>query len=352
MINLGVIGFGGRGQLLSSVCAVFKEIKLTAIADINEAARNTAVAQFPTVSVFDNHRSMLDSGKVNAVLIETPPSVHAVCSCDALARDIHVLSDVPAVYEIDEAKTLWEVGKTSKATFAFGATTNYWGYVEACLDLKKKGLLGDPYYCEAEYVSNLRELAEMTPWRKHFAPIRYCTHSLGPILKWIDEDFVAVSCFDTGGHITGDLEDHDAMVAIFRTKSNVVAKVLTSFVNNHPVHFHRYVCYGTKGYFEERYPAEGHGSQVLFSTQEVYGMNELVRLPVSENRPDMAIPPGVGGHGGADYLMIKDFVETITDGKHLAIDIREALRMTLPGTYAIKSAEAGGALTPIHYPWE
>jgi predicted dehydrogenase len=351
MINLGVIGYGGRSQSLISVCATFNEIKLAAIADTSEAARQAIATHFPDVPVFDNHLAMLDSGKVNAVLVESPPSTHAACSCDALARGIHVLSDVPAVYEIEEAKQLWEAGQASKAIFAFGATTNYWGYVQTCLDLINNDLLGKPYYCEAEYVSDIRDLAEITRWRKHFASIRYCTHSLGPVLKWVGEELVAVSCFDTGGHISGDPEDHDAMVAIFRTKSNVVVKVLTSFVTNHPIHFHRYTCHGTKGYFEESYPAEGHGSQVLFSTREIYGMNGLIRLPVSEGRPEIAAPAEVGGHGGADYLMIKDFVETITTGKRPGVDMREALMMTLPGTYAIKSAAAGGALTTIHYPW-
>ena len=351
-VELGVIGYGFRSNVLIGACAVFDDIHLAAITDLNPAARERAASDFPQAAVFDDYIAMLDSGKVNAVLIETPPSTHAACAIEALRRDIHVLCDVPAVHEIEEAQALWDAGQASKAVYSFGATTNFWGYVDTCLDLKNKGLLGKPFYCEAEYVADLTFLLEATPWRKHYEPIRYCTHSLGPVLKWVDEDLAEVSCFDTGGQINGDPQDHDAMVALFKTKSNVVVKLLTSFGNSHPLQFHRYVCHGTKGYFEKTYSPVGGETQVLFSTKEIYGMHGLTPLPVAESRPELAGAPGVGEHGGADYMMVKDFVEAIAGVKPPAVDMREALRMTLPGIYAWESAKAGGAVTAIKYPWD
>jgi predicted dehydrogenase len=295
---------------------------------------------------------MLDSGAVDAVLVESPPITHAECSIEALNRGIHVLSDVPAVHSIDEAQALWDAAQRSSAVYSFGATTNFWAYVDSCLDMKRKGLLGEPFYLEAEYVADLGNLPEITPWRKHYEPIRYCTHSLGPLLKWIEEDLTEVSCFSTGSHVHADPKEDDAMVAIFRTKSGVVVKLLTCFVNAHPAPFHRYVCHGTKGYFEKTQPLAGGECQVLCSTDEVYGMRGLMNLPVTESRPELAGAPGVGEHGGADYLMIKDFLAAIAGEKEPTVNLREALRMSLPGLYALRSARAGGELTRISYPWE
>ena len=349
--ELGVIGYGIRSNVLMGACASFEGIRLSAIADLGAAARDRAARDYPEMAQFEDYRAMLDSGKVSAVLIETPPSTHAECAIEALKRGIHVLCDVPAVHEIDEAQALWDAGEASKAVYSFGATTNFWGYVDTCLDLKNKGMLGKPFYCEAEYVADLGDLVVTTPWRKHYEPIRYCTHSLGPILRWVDEDLAEVSCFDTGGQTTGDAGDHDAMVAIFRTESNVVVKLLTSFCNSHPAPFHRYVCHGTKGYFEKTHSLADGESQVLFSTKEVYGMHGLTRLPVTESRPELAGAPGVGEHGGADYSMVKDFIEAIQGVKPPTVNMREALRMTLPGLFALESAKAGGALTTVRYPW-
>jgi len=351
VVNIGVIGYGIRSGVLIGALGAFEDARLAAVADTNPVARDRASAEHPEIAVFDDYEAMLDSGEVNAVLVETPPATHAACSIEALNRGIHVLSDVPAVHEIPEAQALWDAGKKSKAIYSFGATTNFWAYVDSCLDMKKKGLLGEPFYCEAEYVADLGDLPEITPWRKNYEPIRYCTHSLGPLLKWIDEDLAEISCFSTGSHIHGDPKEDDAMVAIFRTKSGVVVKLLTCFTNSHPAPFHRYVCHGTKGYFEKTQPLAGGECQVLWSTKAVYGMHGLMNLPVTESRPELGGAPGVGEHGGADYLMIKDFLAAIAGEKSPEVDMREALRMTLPGLYALESARAGGALTKVVYPW-
>ncbi|GAG43754.1 unnamed protein product, partial [marine sediment metagenome] len=166
----------------------------------------------------------------------------------ALRRNIHTFSEIPLVCSVEQAEELWQADEQSEALFMTGANANFWGFVEAAVDLKNKGLLGEPYYAEAEYVHDIRFMFEQSPWRRTLEPIRYCTHSLGPVLRWIDEDLASVSCFDTGGHVRGAADEHDAMVAHFRTPSNVVVRLLTSFINNAPAE-HQYRLFGTKGYF-------------------------------------------------------------------------------------------------------
>lgn len=351
-VRLGVIGYGIRSHALLAAAGAFEEFNVAAIADPSPAARSAAENDYPKARVFDDCVRMLDSGVVDAVLVESPPSTHAECSIQALNRGIHVLSDVPAVHEIPEADALWKAAAASRAVYSFGATTNWWGFVDTCADLKAKGLVGKPVYCEAEYVADLGDLPEVTPWRKHYEPIRYCTHSLGPILKWVDEDLAEVACFDTGSQIHGDPGDHDAMVAIYKTASGTVVKLLTSFINSHPAPFHRYVLYGTNGYFEKTQPFAGGGSQVLCSSKGIYGTHGLIQLPIAESRPELAAAPGIGEHGGADYCMLRDFVDAIATGGAPTVDLRQALRMTLPGLYALESARQGGKLVRVRYPWD
>jgi len=351
-IRLGVIGLG-RGRHLFTWCGELPGVRLAAVCDADPAARERAHADFPSVAVFADHERMLDAGLVDAVLVETPPHVHAACAVAALERNVHVLSDCPAVHDLAEAEPLWRAAQASRAVYMFGENCNYWAFVETGLDLKRKGLLGEPFYLEAEYVHDLGDLVVRTPWRKGYEPIRYCTHSLGPVLKWLDEDLVSVSCFDTGSHVQNDPRDHDAMVALFRTRSDVVVKVLTTFINCHPKCYHRFVYHGTKGYFERTSPVgNGPDSQLtLFHTREVYGIHggKLVELPVGEPRPEAG--HGGGGHGGADVAMLRDFIATVREGRPSPIDVRQALRMTLPGLYALESARRGGELTEIRYPW-
>ena len=79
-------------------------------------------------------------------------------------------------------------------------------------------------------------------------------------------------------------------------------------------------------------------------------MDELTSLPVSEKRPELKHLSDLQGHGTADYAMLADFAAAI-GGKPCAIDIKEGLKMTLPGLYALESSKQGGRMLEISYPW-
>lgn len=350
-ISIGIIGYGFRGRVLRGACRAVDRLKIAAVVETDAAARDNAVREVEGVRLFERPEEMFASGLVDAVLVETPPETHTSLCAAALDRGLHVMSDVPAVNETSEAAALWEAARRAKSVYAFGATTNFWGFVETCADLIRQGAFGKPFYAEAEYVADIGWLTALTPWRKHFAPIRYCTHSLGPILRWIGEELREVACFSTGSRHTGDPGDDDAMAALFRTREGTVVKLLTSFITSHPAPFHRYVLYGTAGYFEKTQPLAGGESQVLFSSRKTYGMHRLTKLPVAEARPEFQAA-GVGEHGGADYVMLTNFADAIEGKAVPAVGIKDALRMTLPGLYALDSARHGGRLTKIAYPWD
>ena len=240
-----------------------------------------------------------------------------------------------------------------------GANVNMAGWIETALDLKKRGLLGNPYYVEAAYLHDMRHYWEQTPWRKTFEPILYCTHSLGPALKLIDEDLEWVSCFDTGSHATGEPGVHDAMTAIFRTKSNVVVRLLVSFCHNAPIGCqHNYRFFTDKGALERTLSyrtfqsIERAGNQrTLFYSKKLYGYQNWIELPIDTTRPEY-VDKKDSGHGGLDYAMMDVFFKAVRTGGPSPISLREGLRMTLPGIYAAASARKGGELTRIIYPWD
>lgn len=350
-INLGIAGYGIRSRVLAAACEAVPELRIAAVAERRTESRKLAAADHPEAALFENYEEMLDSGLIDAVLIETPPDTHAPFATAALERDIHVMCDVPAIHSLSEAGILWEAANARAAVYCFGATTNFWAFVDTALDMKRQGLLGDPVHCEAEYVADLGDLVNVTPWRKHYEPIRYCTHSLGPLLKWIEQDLTAVSCFSTGSRTNEDPDEHDAMTALFRTAGNTTVKVLISFVNCHPVPYHRYSYLGTRGYFERTQPMADGQPQMLFSTRALYGMHQLTPVAVRESRPELAGAPGVGEHGGADYVMLRNFADAIAGEAAPAAGIREALAMSIPGLVALDSANDGGKLKEINYPW-
>lgn len=350
-IRLGVVGFGRRGRSLFGLATHSLGVEAAAVCDSAEANLRAAEQAYPEAVLFSEFDRMLEQVKLDALLVETPATFHAELCAKALARDINVMSDVPAVATLEEAHKLWRAQQASRAFYMLGANPNLWGFVEAAVELLEQGKLGKPYYMEAEYIHDIRSLFESTPWRKTYVSIRYCTHSLGPLLRLIDEDLEWVSCHDTGSHINQQDGQHDAMAAIFRSRSNVVVRLLTSFINNYPGCGHAYRVYGTKGYFERRPGCEGVGpAKTLYYSTECHEKKALYEIPVGETPKEFG-KQIASGHGGADHALLQRFFKAIRDGLPSPIPLREGLRMTLPGIAAVESARLGGQLTKIRYPW-
>lgn len=342
-IRLGVVGYGRRGaSLFDLAMKSFEGIEPVAVCDLGESNRAAVKAKYPAIASCVDFNGM---PALDAVIVATPANLHAKLCSQALLRNIHVLSEIPAVATVEEAGELWLAQKRSNAIYMAGANPNMWGFVDAAAGLIKNGLLGRPYYMEAEYIHDVRHLFEETPWRRTYESIRYCTHSLGPLLRLMDEDLEWVSCFGTGSHVNNEPGQNDAMTAIFRTRGNVVIRLLVSFINEFPGMAHEYRIFGTRGYFERRC-----GKTRFYSTV-AHEEKKLMDLQADE------MPQGLEGvadakdHGGADYALLKKFFEAIRNHLPSPIPLGEGLRMTLPGIFAAESARANGRLTRILYPW-
>ena len=364
-IRLGVVGIGHRGRHMFSLAAEnFKNVIGVAACDLHEefwtkpqafpANEKISMSErFPKVKFYSDYRKMLDEAKLDAVFVETPANIHAEFCAIALERNISVLSDVPFADSLEDAVLLWDTAAKSKAMFMSGANPNEWGFVEALVDLHKQGLLGRPYYMEAEYIHDVREYYKHTPWRASGRmPIRYCTHSLGPLLRILDEDLRRVSCVSTGSQIEPEsaVKFHDHMSAHFTTESNVVLRLTISTRNNARIGAHSYRVFGTEGYFE-RFSGRGKiPAATFFNSNKLYGTRQLTELPVDMPRFEFE-NSGATGHGGADYALCRRFFRALV-GEDEAITLREGLRMSLPGIFAAESARRGGELVTIMYPWE
>jgi len=354
-INLGIVGFGGRGKSMFALAVDnFEGVNPAAICDNNDALFDVAQEKYPQTPTFTDFDEMIANTELDAVIVETPANDHAVYCVKVLENNIHVMSDIPCVYQLEEVEPLWLAEKKSKSIFMTGANPNCLGFIDKAVELKNSGLLGEPYYLEAEYVHELGDLFEITPWRQKLTPIQYCTHSLGPLLRLIDEDLKWVSCFGTGPHIRNFKGNHDAMVAIFKTRSNIVLRLLISFSNNFKGGTHSYRIFGTKGCFERTAHRGDHQpAKTLFNSIDIDN-NKINELPIQAMREEYLDNPkaAAAGHDGTDYALMDNFFKAIrSDGKS-PITLKEGLRMSLPGIFAAKSAENGGVLTELKYPWD
>ena len=367
-IRFGVVGLGHRGRLMARLAAeAFPCTKFVAACDVDPLLWTETQwhedkplkERFPDIAFYTDYAEMLAKNQLDLVLVETGADVHADFCIKALAKNINVFSDIPSVATLDEAKRLWQAEQSSQAHLMTGANPNEWGFANTLVDLYNKGLLGEPYYMEAEYIHATRAkpaenpLLVHSPWRKTLPPIRYCTHSLGPLLRIIKEVLRYAICVGTGVHVNPESQKDDMQAALFQTESGVTIRLLRNGACRAFIGHHSYRVFGTKGYFE-RIDSRGKTPQtVRFRSDELYGADTLTELPVGMMPNEYADNPKAAGHGGADYALLDHLFQAMLSGApEFPITLREGLCMTLPGIYAAESAKRGGEKLTIHYPWE
>lgn len=360
-IKIATVGLGQRGRGMLRLATSFPNVRAAAACDLQpklwfESQRGQPALkdEFPEAKFYDDFSTMLKKADFNLLIVETPAHCHAEFCIAGLRAGKHVFSDIPTVRTLAEAKELWETEQASDTLMMVGANPNEWGFVEALYDFWKQGLLGKPTYLEAEYIHDVRHLWAESPWRRTRMPILYCTHSLGPLLRVIEGDLRTVSCLSTGAQICGEANQHDLMTAHFHTDDQTVVRLTVSSINYAGCGLHSYRVMGTAGYFERLAERGKSEARCVIRSEKLYGLKKGAELLIDKPRPEYAnLPKGQVGHGGADYALFDHFFGALHSGaKKAPIDLREGLRMTLPGIYAAESALRGGTTLPIRYPWD
>ena len=101
-VRVGVVGVGSMGRVYADAIQSIDGLELAAVCN-----RTLAKIQDLPGEKFSNHRDMIASGRVDAVVIATPHWSHPEVAIDALKRGLHVLTDKPlAVHVADGRRVL------------------------------------------------------------------------------------------------------------------------------------------------------------------------------------------------------------------------------------------------------
>lgn len=367
-IRMGVVGLGHRGRGMGNLAAGFPGVEMVAFCDLRpdnfykpQWFTPVPMAElYPEAAFFTDYEKMLEEADLDVVMVETGADVHCSFCVKALEHNIHVQTDIPVVANLREAEEIWKAAEASQAMISVGANPNEQKFTVLLKEFYEKGLLGEPYCMEAEYIhwslpksDEHIHLVENGDWRTLLSPIRYCTHSLGPLLTVLKGELRSVSCYGTGQH--GPREEyanpkkHDMMCAQFQADNGTVIRLLRNGRCRAKIGHHNYRVFGSEGYMER---IERNEVPVIRynSTRELDV--ELKEISGEYMPPAYANDPNAKGHGGMDYALLDHFFQAVRAGGPAPISLREGLKMTLPGIYAEASAERGGQVLPIRYPWD
>ena len=352
--RIGIAGACGRGASFKLACDALG-IRVQAACDTNAAGLPDAAARLGAAEQYTDFDTMLDRSALDSVIIGTPMHFHVPQAIAALRRNLHVLSEVPAGVSMDECKALVLAAKASRGIYMMAENYTYIRSNAVVREIVRRGLLGTTYYGEGEYIHELKELNEITRWRRKWQTgingITYPTHSLGPILQWMPGDRVISACCAGSGHHYKDprgavYENEDSCVMLCKMRSGGLVKIRVDMLSDRPHAMTNYQVQGTDGCYES---ARAHGDRhriwlrsrckdpctwLDLADLENEFLPEFWKIGDEQARK--------AGHGGGDYFEVLDFVDAALGKRPAAVGIHDAMDMTLPGLVSQQSILEGG----------
>lgn len=353
-VKFGVVGVNTRGRDVMGEVIGRDGFELNAICDINSETLEGAVKFFEERGVtgldtYTEYEDMLKNADIDAVFISTYAICHVPFAIMALEAGKHVLSEIPAVNSVEEAKQLKEaVLSHPEVKYMVAENCCYWGHIQAWKEFAEQGKFGEIAYAESEYLHSRDyrtfKSEEFPPehWRSFNNPIKYLTHNLGPLLYIMEDECISVSAMMPDVIYNPYIKYPRNAVALFKTKKGAVIRILISFGTFCNLD-HNYRIMGTRGTIETdniKSLKDAH-SYARFSDVEG-SMHKKIDIPVT-----ISSFGEDGVHGGADRKMVLDFIDIVLHDKKVVLDVDFAINISLPGIIAAQSAENGGQLLEI-----
>ncbi len=142
-VRLGIIGPGDRGQQLMKEFVNVPNAEFVAAADVYTRRFDEAKKIAPGIQSFGDHRKMLESKDVDAVIVASPLHCHARHFLDTLSAGKDMYCEKTMTWSIEEADAcLAAAQKASKRVIGVGQQHNSAGYFQDARKWVKEGLVG------------------------------------------------------------------------------------------------------------------------------------------------------------------------------------------------------------------
>ena len=375
-IKLGFLGVGARGEVLMDCYRLHDKVDIVAFADIAENRAADMAAQFykktgKTVNVYTCYEDMLKGEALDALFIGIDPDKQVDYAVDAMKRGIHVMTEVPAAFTIDQCWNLVNTVKSTGAKYMLAEQTRYWNFINEWRKMNDAGEFGKIYYAEGEYLhyepywdalrhkdtnhriypstpEDMKNPDAIPSWRYYCfqEPIFYLPHELSPLLSVTGGRIEKVSCLGTkeGSYAEPYFGYRDLQTALMYNSNDVIFSLRAGFSApygmKNDIGHHWYQLKGSKATVET--------ARSTLDTMKIYragGEWETKNWGTrDESQPDYIKN---AEHGGADFYPIMHFVDAILNDTTPLMDVYKAVETAAPAIKAAESARKGGILLEV-----
>ena len=157
-INIGVVGYGGRGEYVAAQFKKFadahnKACQIVAVCDVWEKRKRSGAEKYQCKGYLD-YRELLNQSDVDAVIVATPDHWHGKIALEAMDKGKDVYLEKPMTHTNEEAHQLVNTVKETKRVLQVGSQTTsadmWWKAKKAIAD----GMIGQMLMSQGSYHRN------------------------------------------------------------------------------------------------------------------------------------------------------------------------------------------------------
>nr|WP_154606098.1 Gfo/Idh/MocA family oxidoreductase [Arthrobacter sp. AQ5-05] len=374
-MRVGLIGFGLRAALWEHAHKPGQGSEVVVVCDVSERGRADAAQRIPTAVVTDDLEELLAAG-LDAVLVLTPDNRHAEVAVRTLKAGIPTFCEKPLDVTLEAADAILTTAYETGARLYVGHNMRHMPVVVQMRELIQSGTIGEvkAVWCR-HFVGNGGGYY-FKDWHAERANntsllLQKGAHDID-VIHWLAGGYTkrvsAIGDLAVYGDVTSRRDNSDRRMGDWfsldnwppteQTGRNPVIDVedismmqmvldngaLASYQQCHftPDYWRNYKVIGAKGRIENF--GDGPGDFIhVWTTRTQSGFAE----------PDQKIEirDGDGGHGGADPLLIADFLRFARDGGATVTSPVAARASVAAGVLAAASLRGnGGALDILELP--
>lgn len=229
-MKVGIIGAGLQGRRLAPAV---RELPQTELVVVSAAHRESAqrLADSMRCQAAVGWETVVEREDVEAVIVCTPPHLHAEISIAAMRRGKHVLCEKPLARTLEEAAAMLATARQAGVRLQCGFNHRHHPGLQQAHRWFEDGLIGEPIFIRSHYGICGREGYEKE-WRADPEVVgggELMEHGIHivDLARWFLGEFAQVTAFsETRYWRTGHLEDN--AFALYRTAEGVVASLHAS----------------------------------------------------------------------------------------------------------------------------
>ena len=358
-VKVGLIGLGQRGNGLMDNILKINEVVILSICDkftdrIDRAAKRIVENGDDCPLKTSDYNDVIRSG-VDIIIVATGWSLHVEVALAAMKAGVPVAMEVGGTHNIDDCWALVDCYEQTKTPFFFLENCCYHKQEALATSLVRNGVLGDISYCQGYYCHDLREEIAGGIDTHHYRLAEYkennCenypTHELGSIAKILNINsgnrFVKLvsmaskaqgmteyikstpkyaerlknTCFNQGDVVTTMIQCENGETILLKLDTTL------------PRLYERGLTVsGTKGHYFQTM------NLVTLDGEDHEGADKMLEKVNSAEKYSHYLPDDwkkitkeqiEAGHGGMDYVMLKNLFKCIAEKRPMPIDVYDAV---------------------------